>query len=103
MLKCHFLIIVLKSIEKSLRQTKYYGGYIKVVIVNLIITLYIFCILKIIYFITTKMTDEFPFQINKSAETKEKINLFNKIKECLDKTDMNKKVVIILKEYRAIE
>jgi len=58
---CHFLIIILKTIEKFFRQMKYYGGYIKVVIVNVIIFLYMFSILKIIYFITTKFTDDYPW------------------------------------------
>ena len=82
---------------------KYYGGYVKVVIINLIITLYMFCILKMIYFITTKQTDYFPWTDDETKEMKEKIDLFNKVKECLDKTDMNKKIVNILKKYRLIE
>jgi hypothetical protein len=57
----HFLIIVLKSIERSLRKMKFYGAYLKVGIVNLVIALYMFSILRMIYFATTKFTDEFPW------------------------------------------
>jgi len=56
-----------------------------------------------IYFTTTKFTDDFPWIDDGSTDIQHKKALFDKIKECLNKTDLNKKIVDILKNYRTIE
>jgi len=56
-----------------------------------------------IYFSTTKFTDDFPWIDDGSTDIQHKKALFDKIKECLNKTDLNKKIVDILKNYRTIE
>ena len=99
----HFLIIVLKSIERSLRKMKFYGAYLKVGIVNLVIALYMFSILRMIYFATTKFTDEFPWDDDGSEDMKKRIAVFTMVKKCLNESDLNTKIIIILRNYRKFE
>ena len=82
---------------------KFYGAYLKVGIVNLVIALYMFSILRMIYFATTKFTDEFPWDDDGSEDMKRRMAAFKIVKKCLNESDLNTKIIIILRNYRKFE